>query len=222
MDEGTGGRQARWQELTKRECFDLLTQEHLGRIALVNRWGPVVLPVNYVLDRHTVVFRTGEGTKLDAASRGPRVAFEVDGTDALTRTGWSVAVRGRPSRSPTRPSWPACASCRCTRGHPAPSTGTSELHGQLEPERGHRVIRAEVILGQLVIPGHVQRAGHVGVPSAGATDFFRAVGDAGQSNRVAEGWPRASRPRCSRTLVTGRLPGPAKGRRSRASGSLCS
>ena len=63
-------------------------------MALVDDLGPIVLPVNFVLDRHTVVFRTGEGTKLDAASRGPRVAFEVDGTDAPTRTGWSVVVRG--------------------------------------------------------------------------------------------------------------------------------
>jgi nitroimidazol reductase NimA-like FMN-containing flavoprotein (pyridoxamine 5'-phosphate oxidase superfamily) len=93
VNDGPGD-QARWQELTKRECFELLAREHLGRIALVDLWGPIVLPVNFVLDRHTVVFRTNEGTKLDAVSRGPRVAFEVDGTDAPTRTGWSVVVRG--------------------------------------------------------------------------------------------------------------------------------
>jgi hypothetical protein len=28
-----------------------------------------------------VVFRTDEGTKLDAACRGSRVAFEIDGAD---------------------------------------------------------------------------------------------------------------------------------------------
>jgi len=41
-----------------------------------------------------VVFRTDEGSKLDAACRGSRVAFEIDGTDAAARTGWSVLVRG--------------------------------------------------------------------------------------------------------------------------------
>jgi len=41
-----------------------------------------------------VVFRTDEGMKLDAASCGSRVAFEVDGTDAVAHTGWSVLVRG--------------------------------------------------------------------------------------------------------------------------------
>jgi hypothetical protein len=83
-----------WQELTKSECFELLARERLGRVAVVDDRGPVVFPVNFVLDRHMVVFRTGEGTKLDAACRGRRVAFEIDGTDAAAHTGWSVLVRG--------------------------------------------------------------------------------------------------------------------------------
>jgi uncharacterized protein len=87
-------RRARWQELTRSECFELLATEHLGRVAVVDDRGPVVLPVNFVLDRHTVVFRTGAGTKLSAASLGRRVSFEVDRADAATRTGWSVLVRG--------------------------------------------------------------------------------------------------------------------------------
>ena len=86
--------EVRWLELTKSECFDLLAREHLGRVAFVDDLGPLVVPVNFVLDRHMVVFRTGEGTKLDAAVRGSRVAFEVDGADPAARTGWSVLVRG--------------------------------------------------------------------------------------------------------------------------------
>jgi uncharacterized protein len=93
MDKGPG-RQVRWQELTKSECFELLAQQHLGRVAVVDDRGPVVFPVNFVLDRHMVVFRTDAGTKLDAACRGRRVAFEVDGTDAAAHTGWSVLIRG--------------------------------------------------------------------------------------------------------------------------------
>jgi uncharacterized protein len=88
------GRQVRWQELTKSECFELLAHERLGRVAVVDDRGPVVFPVNFVLDRHMVVFRTDEGTKLDAACRGSRVAFEIDGTDAAAHTGWSVVIRG--------------------------------------------------------------------------------------------------------------------------------
>jgi uncharacterized protein len=88
------GRRDRGQELTNSECFELLAREHLGRVAVVDDRGPVVFPVNFVLDRHMVVLRTDEGTKLDAAISGSRVAFEIDGADLATRVGWSVVVRG--------------------------------------------------------------------------------------------------------------------------------
>lgn len=86
--------EVRWQELTKHECFGLLAGQQLGRVVLVDDRGPLALPVNFVVDQHSVLFRTDEGTKLAVASRGSRVAFEVDGTDAATHTGWSVLVRG--------------------------------------------------------------------------------------------------------------------------------
>lgn len=84
----------RWQELTKQECFRLLAGQQVGRVVLVDDRGPLALPVNFVVDQHSVLLRTDAGTKLAVASRGARVAFEVDGTDAATRTGWSVLVRG--------------------------------------------------------------------------------------------------------------------------------
>jgi nitroimidazol reductase NimA-like FMN-containing flavoprotein (pyridoxamine 5'-phosphate oxidase superfamily) len=85
--------QVRWQELTRSECFRLLASRHLGRIVLIDELGPAAFPVNYVLDGHTLLFRTDEGSKLDAALRGARVAFQIDGADETSRTGWSVLVR---------------------------------------------------------------------------------------------------------------------------------
>jgi nitroimidazol reductase NimA-like FMN-containing flavoprotein (pyridoxamine 5'-phosphate oxidase superfamily) len=41
-----------------------------------------------------VVFRTEQGTKLQAAARGSRVCFEVDRADEVAHAGWSVIVRG--------------------------------------------------------------------------------------------------------------------------------
>ena len=84
----------RIEELADGECRELLAGRHLGRLALVDARGPVILPVNYVVDRDAPVFRTDPGTKLDAAAEGAAVAFEVDATDEATRTGWSVVVRG--------------------------------------------------------------------------------------------------------------------------------
>ena len=55
---------------------------------------PDIFPINYVLDRGTVVFRTAEGTKLAAALFGRGVAFEIDGYDPEAGDAWSVVVKG--------------------------------------------------------------------------------------------------------------------------------
>lgn len=77
------------------ECLELLAAGEVGRLAFVEDGGPVILPVNYLFDRGTVLVRTAEGSKLEAAVHGARVAFEVDAFDPEARTGWSVLVKGR-------------------------------------------------------------------------------------------------------------------------------
>ncbi len=81
-------------ELTPRECMELLAANHIGRVAVDDHEGPVILPVNYVLDGDSVLFRSGMGTKLEAGIRGSAASFEVDAVDERTRTGWSVVARG--------------------------------------------------------------------------------------------------------------------------------
>ncbi len=85
------------ETLTVSECRQLLKDHHFGRLAFVDAVGvlPVIIPVNYLLDEDTVVFRTDAGSKLAAAVRGAPVAFEVDGVDQDRQVGWSVVVRGR-------------------------------------------------------------------------------------------------------------------------------
>lgn len=82
-----------YEEISRDECLRLLSQSSLGRLAALVDGRPVVFPVNYTVDRDTVVFRTDPGTKLAGAGFG-RVAFEIDGTDPERRTGWSVIVQG--------------------------------------------------------------------------------------------------------------------------------
>jgi uncharacterized protein len=76
------------------ECLELLGEQVIGRIGFVDAGSPVIVPVNYVLDGATVVFRSPAGAKLDTADRGRPLALEIDGHDADTRTGWSVLVTG--------------------------------------------------------------------------------------------------------------------------------
>jgi nitroimidazol reductase NimA-like FMN-containing flavoprotein (pyridoxamine 5'-phosphate oxidase superfamily) len=76
-------------------CLALLRSQQVGRLAVSIRDHPDIFPVNYVVDRGAVVFRTAEGTKLAASVLGRGVAFEVDGVDEATQEAWSVVVKGR-------------------------------------------------------------------------------------------------------------------------------
>jgi nitroimidazol reductase NimA-like FMN-containing flavoprotein (pyridoxamine 5'-phosphate oxidase superfamily) len=81
--------------LSEHECLDLLRSVEVGRLAIAIMNLPEIYPVNFIVDRGTVVFRTAEGTKLAGAVLGPGVAFEVDGYDVEHGTAWSVLVKGQ-------------------------------------------------------------------------------------------------------------------------------
>lgn len=79
--------------LSTDECWARLREAPYGRLAVVVGFGgPDIFPVNHVVDRGSLVFRTAEGTKLHAAS-GQLVAFEIDGREG--ETAWSVVAKGR-------------------------------------------------------------------------------------------------------------------------------
>ncbi len=75
-------------------CWELLRGESVGRLAVSIRDHPDIFPINYVVDRGGVVFRTAEGTKLAASVLGRGVAFEVDGVDHAVEEAWSVVIKG--------------------------------------------------------------------------------------------------------------------------------
>ena len=76
-------------------CWQLLSTNYVGRLAVSVANQPEVFPVNYVVDDHSLVFVTAEGTKLAAAVLGAGVAFEIDNVDPMFQSGWSVLVRGK-------------------------------------------------------------------------------------------------------------------------------
>lgn len=76
------------------ECVALLAQASVGRVSVSVGALPAIFPVNYRLFDGTILFRTGRGTKLDAAAANAVVAFEVDHFDPVDHTGWSVMAVG--------------------------------------------------------------------------------------------------------------------------------
>lgn len=80
--------------LTVAECWALLRDGVIGRLAVTTADGPDIFPVNYTVEHGSVVFRTDAGRKLTMARRQP-VAFEIDSYDTTTATASSVVLRGR-------------------------------------------------------------------------------------------------------------------------------
>lgn len=82
------------ETLTEEECWTLLNQNEIGRLAVTVGGRPDIFPVNYVIDGRNIVLRTAAGLKLAAAVFAPSVAFEIDGVAAGQHGSWSVVVHG--------------------------------------------------------------------------------------------------------------------------------
>lgn len=83
------------REISRAECWELLARERVGRIAFVDDTGPAVIPVNFAIDDQSFLIATSPYSNLAQHALGGPVAFEVDGVDEFTESGWSVLVRGR-------------------------------------------------------------------------------------------------------------------------------
>lgn len=81
-------------KLTFDECWELLAADIVGRLALVVDSHPEIFPINYILQRRSIVFRTAGGTKLWGAESERPAAIEIDGYDPHTEEAWSVVARG--------------------------------------------------------------------------------------------------------------------------------
>ena len=104
-----------------------------------------------------------------------RIVLRAEPVHEQDAGGHFLLVRGLGFGLPasrTRPiyagSWMSSSSASVANGRrhdrdpvqAAEADGPGEFHRQLEPERRHRMTGSEVVAGQPVVPGHVQRAGN--------------------------------------------------------------
>ena len=82
------------REIDRDECLELAAARSTGRVAYCDQDGPVVLPVNYVLDHGDVLLRISAHSSLAQHLRSGLAAFEIDELDDYTQSGWSVLIRG--------------------------------------------------------------------------------------------------------------------------------
>ncbi|MBS1692632.1 MAG: pyridoxamine 5'-phosphate oxidase family protein [Actinobacteria bacterium] len=130
--------------LDEDESWNALSSIHLGRF-VANIGGRLeIFPVNFVVQKRTVLFRTAEGTKLFSTVVSDHVLFEAD--DHNVAEGWSVIVRGpghvlgttdeidEAERAGLYP-WVATEKLRYVRITPTEISGRRFVFGP-EPDRG--------------------------------------------------------------------------------------
>jgi uncharacterized protein len=89
----TARKAATFFELSRDDALELLSRNHVGRLAFTFHDRVDIEPISYVLSGDWLYARTSPGTKLTVVQHHPWVAFEVD--EIRSRTDWrSVVVHG--------------------------------------------------------------------------------------------------------------------------------
>ncbi len=82
------------EDLTAAQCWKLLSETSIGRLAVCVDGRPDVFPVNFKVDEESLLFRTGGGRKLDDLRADASVALEADAVSGEFGIAWSVVVKG--------------------------------------------------------------------------------------------------------------------------------
>ena len=131
--------------LAEDESWDLLSGVHLGRLVTTIGGRAEIFPVNYVVQRRTILFRSAEGTKLFGTVMNDQVLFEADDHNVVG--GWSVIVRGtaevlygaediEDAEQAGLYPWIATVKLRFVRVSPTEISGRRFVFGP-EPDSGH-------------------------------------------------------------------------------------
>lgn len=90
----THGAGTRLAELLAFDCWQLLETAEVARIAWNGPRGVAIVPVNYAIADGALWFRTTPYAAHAREAGDQWVAVEVDSIDPVTRSGWSVVLRG--------------------------------------------------------------------------------------------------------------------------------
>ncbi|MFT3887028.1 MAG: pyridoxamine 5'-phosphate oxidase family protein [Arachnia sp.] len=83
-----------FSRLDSDECWALLSDAEVGRIAWPGPDGINIIPVNYRTYSGVIVFHTAPGTMLAELAEPTAVSFQVDEIDKESAIGWTVLARG--------------------------------------------------------------------------------------------------------------------------------
>ena len=82
------------EQLSVQNMEALLREQRVAHVGVVDGNEPYVGPLSFVYTDGSIVFRTGDGRRLTALRKNPRVSIEVSRTDQVTGSWKSVIVAG--------------------------------------------------------------------------------------------------------------------------------
>jgi nitroimidazol reductase NimA-like FMN-containing flavoprotein (pyridoxamine 5'-phosphate oxidase superfamily) len=92
------------QEMTRKECLDLLDRAHLGRLACAHETQPYIVPIYFAYDNDYLYCFSTLGQKIEWMRANPNVCVETD--EVTNSQDWlSVIVLGRYEELPDTPEW---------------------------------------------------------------------------------------------------------------------
>jgi nitroimidazol reductase NimA-like FMN-containing flavoprotein (pyridoxamine 5'-phosphate oxidase superfamily) len=91
---------SKMEEVDEATCWAMLIGRGVGRIGFAGDGRLHIRPVNFAVVNRSVVFRTTEQSLLGRQIDGAEVVFEVDHTEEVAESGWSVVVNGNMYKVP--------------------------------------------------------------------------------------------------------------------------
>jgi nitroimidazol reductase NimA-like FMN-containing flavoprotein (pyridoxamine 5'-phosphate oxidase superfamily) len=79
--------------LSEEQSWELLANTSVARLATSAMGSVDIVPINYAIDRHTILFRSPIGVKLLELTLNEEVALEIDAHNAVAA--WSVVLKGK-------------------------------------------------------------------------------------------------------------------------------
>ncbi|MCJ7468611.1 MAG: pyridoxamine 5'-phosphate oxidase family protein [Maribacter sp.] len=68
------------EDLSTKECIELLGNNYIGRIAYILKGSPEIVPITYFFDpeNNSIISYSGKGGKIEAMRQNSSVSFQVD------------------------------------------------------------------------------------------------------------------------------------------------
>ncbi|WP_223932683.1 pyridoxamine 5'-phosphate oxidase family protein [Arthrobacter sp. StoSoilB5] len=82
------------EDLSKDQCWELLRSQTTGRVGFVHHGRVMILPVNHLIHRKNIYFRTAAEGLIGEPFARMQVSFQVDDFRMDRSEGWSVLASG--------------------------------------------------------------------------------------------------------------------------------